>query len=117
MDPLQSPPAATAVAGAIDTIQAKRPGVAATEGTAGAIAVSDVAAMVSYHAGASAVAAQLAPWAQAVAPPTLTDGARAALQPANHPGVVSATGHRAIFSIGSIATNLDSGKQPPATQT
>lgn len=42
------------------------PAIAATEAAYEQLWAADVAAMVSYHSGASAVAAQLAPWAQAV---------------------------------------------------
>lgn len=79
------------------------PAIAATEAAYEQLWAADVAAMVSYHSGASAVAAQLAPWAQAVralpnpTAPALASGPAALAIPALG---IGNTGIGNIFSIG-----------------
>ncbi len=81
------------------------PAIAATEAAYEQLWAADVAAMVSYHSGASAVAAQLAPWAQAVralpnpTAPALASGPAALAIPALG---IGNTGIGNIFSIGNI---------------
>ncbi|EUA91947.1 PPE family protein, partial [Mycobacterium ulcerans str. Harvey] len=76
------------------------PAIAATESTYEELWAQDVAATVGYHGGASAVAAQLAPWQQAIQALPGRVAAMATTGPAASAAAALASGPAAALDIG-----------------